>query len=105
MATEPRPLITKPLSNTEALAMCDADKFITLRVAVPFNDLMCDDIDDLNDSILKHAFENDYLPEEISYNPVGVAAPKNGGTVNDVIVEVTCNLQSMANEEDEESES
>lgn len=104
MATEVRPLITKPLTNEQALALCDADHWITVRVRVPFSDLFADeDRVNSNDILLAHAFENDYLPTDISYNPVGIEAPSpNAGTTNDIILEITCNLEEMVEEDEED---
>ena len=102
------PLVTKPLTDEEALSLMDAkDNTLTVRVLIGFDDLIdCGDtnrFEDFNDGILPRVLESDYRLTDVSYNPVGIDHAVNGGS-NSIVLEVCGSLQDLVDEKAEEAE-
>lgn len=102
------PLVTKPLTNEEALALMNKeDNTLTVRILIGFDDLIdCGDtnkFEDFNDGILPNVLESDYRLTDVSYNPVGIDHANEGGT-NSIVLEVCGSLQDLVDEVAEESE-
>lgn len=99
------PFVEEPMTNEEALALCDKNDMIKVRVRVPFSLLFADeDRTSSADPILEKLFVNEHLANEIVYNPVGIASPSGEEKVNDIILEVTASLEEMAAEDEDDME-
>lgn len=95
--------LLRPLSNKEALELADENDNITVNVEVDFNEMMgLVDMDQFNDFILPLAFENDYLAQNISYNPVAIV-PREGMT-NDIAIAISANISEMEAEDDDDDD-
>lgn len=90
-------VITKKLSREEIEKM-EKDGYITVNVAIPFDDIVEGDIDSLNNYISELLFES-YMFYDISYQPIAVN--DNG----DIIIKVTGNItQILANVDGDEDD-
>lgn len=102
------PLVTKPLTNEEALSLMNKeDNRLTVRILVGWDDLVeagdTNKFDDFNDGILPKVLESDFYLTDVSYNPVGIDYATNGGT-NSIVLEVCGSLEELLNEEAEKEE-
>ncbi len=110
------PLVTKPLTDEEALALIDkSDNTLTVCVLISVDDLIdCGDtnkFDDFNDGILPRVLESDHRFTDISYDPIGIRVNKRGGPhasisdgPNEIILQVCGSLQDLVDERTEENE-
>ena len=101
------PLVTKPLTNEEAITLMNKeDNTLTVRILIGFDELVeCGDtnrFDDFNDGILPKVLESDYYLTDVSYNPVGIDHANEGP--NSIVLEVCGSLEELLAEEGEKEE-
>lgn len=88
--------LEKPLSTQELIDRKDENGFISENLVVPFFDLIDCDLETLNDEVSERITGSDCGLLDIEYRAIGITPD------NEIIVEVTGNVQNWLDEEMED---